>query len=82
MTSEHILIIVLLLIILYKVYEPSFGTRFQDGSAGGGYLSGYVKKMGYVGHPLINSVDDSGADLRILGQRFSSTDQGVERMRR
>ena len=37
---------------------------------------------GYVGYPLTDSVNDSGADLRILGTQFSSTDQGSEAFRR
>ncbi|HXT82834.1 MAG TPA: hypothetical protein VN704_00550 [Verrucomicrobiae bacterium] len=43
-------------------------------SAQGGYLNRYLG--GYVGRPLTDSIDDSGADLRILGQQFTSTDQG------
>jgi len=58
---EHVIIIVLLLIIIYLVYTKEK----------------FMNRPDYVGHPLIDSINDSGADLRILGTEFTSTNQGV-----
>ena len=71
----HVVIIILLLILFYQISLNQ--SELLSGSAQGGYLSRYLNN-GYAGHSLINSVNDSGADLRILGQQFSSTDQGSE----
>lgn len=77
----HVIIIILLIVLFFKVYKMSSAqSEFFENSAEGGYLSRYLNN-GYAGHPLVDSVDDSGADLRILGQQFSSTDQGSEKFK-
>lgn len=74
----HAIIIILLIVLFCQIYKLTAAQNesLSDKSAQGGYLSSYLN--GYVGRPLTSSVDDSGADLRILGQQFTSTDQGSE----
>lgn len=68
------IIFVLILIVLYFVYSENFAQTVE-----GDRLGRTLK--GYVGHPLDDTVYTSGADLRLLGTQFSSTDQGSERFR-
>lgn len=62
MESLHIVIIILLLVIIYMLYKKE----------------NLTSRPTYYGHPLVDSINDSGADLRILGTEFSSTDQGSD----
>jgi len=92
---DYIKCAIILVLILLIIYVYTRGESFYGGGdgrrgyavganslAGGGYLDNMLKRSGgYIGHPLINSVYDSGADLRDLGTQFSSTDQGSERFK-
>ena len=53
------ILVILIVLVLYFYYDTERLTNRPD----------------YFGHPLVDSIDDSGADLRILGTQFSSTDQ-------
>ena len=55
---SHVIIIILLLFIIYTLYKRE----------------NFITNSRYVGFPLVNSINDSGADLRILGTEFTSTD--------
>jgi hypothetical protein len=58
--TSHVIIIILLLVVIYLLYTKEHFSSRPD----------------YIGHPLVDSINDSGADLRILGTEFSSVDQG------
>jgi hypothetical protein len=59
--SAHAIIILLLLVIIFMLYNREKLTS----------------RPTYIGHPLIDSINDSGADLRELGTEFTSADQDL-----
>ena len=59
------IVLVLILILIFYVYRIFHQNEYLLNNS-----------RGYMGHPSVDSVNDSGADLRILGQQFTSTDQG------
>lgn len=82
-------VVIFLILIIYYIYgllqvQSEMLTAMRD-TAEGGYLSSFLPPSNsaenYVGYPLVNSVNDSGADLRRLGTQFTSTDQGSEKFK-
>ena len=72
------MVIILLLVIIYKIFLIGEKLTSDRAAVEGGYLGRFLaNSKGYIGHPLTETIPDSGADLRFATE-FTSTDQGSE----